>query len=155
MAERQCENCGETADSARAFCPACGEPFVQEEKREKESNYEIMNPTVQMGQTMYGQMLSDMGLNISKPQGEKRVETLAPIGAAPQRQETPVPEVPRQQTLKPVAGSQPPAIAPPPPVSNRKSYLVWGLIAGGLLLIGIIAVMVIAVVIYFYLPRVR
>jgi len=154
MAECQCENCGEKVDSARAFCPSCGEPFVREEQREQKSNYEQMDHTVQMGKTMYGQMLSDMGLNIAKPQGEKRVETIAPIASAPQRQETVRPEQPKQETLKPIGSSQP--VTPtPPPVNKRKSYLVWGLIAAGLLLVGVAAVIVIAIVFYFYLPRLR
>jgi hypothetical protein len=160
MADRQCEKCGEMVDSARAFCPSCGNPFVAEQQREQQSNYERMDNTVQMGNTMYGQMLSDMGLNISKPQTEKRVETIAPIAAAPPKREAPGPEPPRQEILKPVAevasvpvNSQPTASAPA--VSGRKSYLIWGLIAAGLLFIGIVAVVLIAVIFYFYLPRVR
>jgi len=160
MAERQCEKCGEMVDSARAFCPSCGNPFVAEEQREQQSNYERMDNTVQMGKTMYGQMLSDMGLNISKPQTEKRVETIAPIAPAAPRREAPGPEVPRQETIKPAAAgasvqANQQTAASPPPVSKRKSYLIWGLIAGGLLLIAIAAVVVIAIVFYFYLPRVR
>jgi len=157
MAERQCEQCGETVDSARAFCPSCGNPFVAEEQREQKSNYERMDHTLQMGQTMYGQMLSDMGLNISKPQGEKRVETIAPAAApAGQRQENAAPRPPRQETLKPVASAPQQVATPtPPPVSERKGYLIWGLIAAGLLLLAVAAVIVIAVVFYLYLPRLR
>jgi hypothetical protein len=161
MAERQCEKCGEMVDSARAFCPSCGGPLVEEEKREQQSNYEKMDKTVQMGNTMYGQMLSDMGLNISKPQPEKRVETIAPIGGSP-KQERQSPAAPRQETLKPAAASSSaqtaaakPTVQPPAPISKRKSYIVWALIAGGLLVIGLLAVIIIGVILYFYLPRLR
>ncbi len=66
---------------AKAFCPACGSAIIEEEKRQEESKFEKLSSTVQFGQTMYNQMLEDMGLNISAPpdRGEKRVEIIAPI----------------------------------------------------------------------------
>ncbi len=154
MAERQCDKCGETVDAARAFCPSCGEPFVTEEKREQQSNYDRMDHTVQMGKTMYGQMLSDMGLNISKPQGEKRVEVIAPVGA-PAKQDAPRPDPPKAQQ----APVEPPKAAPaaPAPVQatpgKSKAYLVWGLLGAGILLIGFLVVLGIAIAFYWYSLR--
>src|SRR3954452_21759326 len=81
MGQKQCEKCGEMADEAKAFCPACGNAFVEEKKRQEESKFEKLDHTVQFGQTMYNQMLEDMGLDISslpKP-AEKRVEKIASI----------------------------------------------------------------------------
>jgi hypothetical protein len=71
-------------DEAKAFCPGCGHAFVEEEKRQKKSEFEKQDSTVQLGKTMYNQMLADMGLNLSKPQtgAEKRVEVIAPVGEA-------------------------------------------------------------------------
>lgn len=88
MAERQCEKCGEFADHAKAFCPACGAPFIEEEKRSGVSDYDAMDSTVQLGQTMYNQMLSDMGLNVSKAPDvpEKRIEVVVPAVAEPTTQ---------------------------------------------------------------------
>ncbi len=82
MALRQCDKCGETVDEAKAFCPSCGNAFVEEEKRQEASSFEQLDHTVQLGNTMYNQMLSDMGLNISKAP-EKRIETIAPIDVTP------------------------------------------------------------------------
>jgi len=67
-------------DEAKAFCPGCGHAFVEEEKRQKASEFERQANTVQLGQTMYNQMLSDMGLNTSKTPGtsDKRIEVIAP-----------------------------------------------------------------------------
>jgi predicted nucleic acid-binding Zn ribbon protein len=65
MGQKQCEKCGEMADEAKAFCPACGNAFVEEKKRQEESKFEKLDHTVQFGQTMYNQMLEDMGLDIS------------------------------------------------------------------------------------------
>ena len=51
---------------AMAFCPGCGDPFVHEETREKLSEFEASAGTVQFGMSLYNQLLSDMGLNISE-----------------------------------------------------------------------------------------
>lgn len=90
-------------DEAKAFCPACGNAFVDEERRSISTNFEEMDSTVQLGQTMYNQMLSDMGLNISKsPQPDPHhVEVLAP--QAPAANPTPPPirdGSPKSGTLK-------------------------------------------------------
>ena len=83
MGLRQCDKCSEMVDEAKAFCPGCGHAFVEEEKRQEASKFEKLDNTVQFGQTMYSQMLEDMGLNISNApdRGEKRVEVIAPIQA--------------------------------------------------------------------------
>ena len=68
-------------DEAKAFCPGCGHAFVEEEKRQKASEFDKEDSTVQLGQTMFNQMLSDMGLNIGARQApEKRIEMIAPVG---------------------------------------------------------------------------
>lgn len=81
MGLRQCDKCSEMVDEAKAFCPGCGQAFVEEEKRQEASKFEKMSSTVQFGQTVYNQMLEDMGLNISGAPNpvEKRVEVIAPI----------------------------------------------------------------------------
>ena len=84
MGLKQCSKCNEMVDEAKAFCPACGNAFVEEEQRQEKSKFEKMDNTVQFGQTMYNQMLSEMGLNIAKPPpAEKRIEVIAPAAAAP------------------------------------------------------------------------
>ena len=78
-------------DEAKAFCPGCGNAFVEEEKRQDRSNFEKLDNTVQLGNTMYNQMLSDMGLNISKApeKPEKRIEVIAPIATTPPAKKAP------------------------------------------------------------------
>ena len=85
MTSLQCEKCGEMVDEAKAFCPGCGNSFVSEEKRPEASKFEKLEPTIQFGQTMYNQLLEDMGLNISAApnQVEKRVEVLTPVNTEP------------------------------------------------------------------------
>ncbi len=80
MAQKECEKCHEIVDEAKAFCPASGHAFVEEQTRREESGFDKMDSTVQFGQTMYNMMLSDMGLNISKAPdvSEKRIEVLLP-----------------------------------------------------------------------------
>lgn len=135
MADRQCDKCGEFADDAKAFCPACGNPFVVEEKRSAVSDFDAMDSTVQLGQTMYNQMLSDMGLNVSKPPDapEKRIEVIVPAAAAP-------------------ASAEPPATQPRRASSNRTKWLLVGILLAALLLLLAIAV---AGVLYFYLSFYR
>ena len=80
MPLKQCDKCSEMVDEAKAFCPGCGNAFVEEEKP-KTTAFQKLDNTVQFGQTMYNQMLEDMGLNISDAPNllEKRVEVIAPI----------------------------------------------------------------------------
>src|SRR5580765_8207492 len=93
MGQKQCDKCGEMVDEAKAYCPGCGNAFVEEKKRQEASQYERMDPTVQLGQTMYDQMLSDMGLNIAKAPEivEKRIEIIAPVATAAKPQLAPKP----------------------------------------------------------------
>lgn len=132
MGLKQCDKCNEMVDEAKAFCPGCGNAFVEEEKRQDKSEFDRMDSTVQLGKTMYGQMLSDMGLNISKAPNpaEKRIEVLAPVAAAAKSPE-----------LKPDLAK---------PTSNAK----WLILAGVALILalGLLVILAAAVVIY-YLPR--
>jgi len=88
MSSKQCEKCGEPVDDAKAFCPGCGHAFVAEHERIETSEFESQGRTVQMGQTMYNAMLSDLGLNISGAPGraDKSVEN---VNAVPTQIETP------------------------------------------------------------------
>jgi RNA polymerase subunit RPABC4/transcription elongation factor Spt4 len=81
MAEIQCGKCGEMVDEAKAFCPGCGHSFVDEKQRTSVSDYDQSKSTVQLGATMFNQMLSDMGLDISKQpdREEKRTELVTPL----------------------------------------------------------------------------
>ena len=83
MAEKQCGKCGEMVDEAKAFCPGCGHSFVDEKQRTTRSDFDLSESTIRLGDTMYNQMLSEMGLNISRQpnrdeKSEKIVEPLAP-----------------------------------------------------------------------------
>ncbi|MEQ1604109.1 MAG: hypothetical protein ABL999_04505 [Pyrinomonadaceae bacterium] len=102
MGVRQCEKCSEIVDEAKAFCPGCGQAFVAEEKRSQTSNFDTMDNTVQLGQTMYNQMLSDMGLNISKAPDpvEKRIEVIAPVPTTPKPQPVKPPTEPKPSANK-------------------------------------------------------
>ena len=113
MALRQCEKCSEMVDEAKAFCPGCGHAFVQEEKRSNTSNFELMDNTVQLGQTMYNQMLSDMGLNISKApdQPEKRIEVIVPVATEVRPANPPI---------------DPPKVQPKP-AGNRTKWIIAGI----------------------------
>lgn len=136
MGQKTCEQCGECVDEAKAFCPACGSAFVEEEQRKEESAFEQMDSTVQMGKTMYGQMLTDMGLNISKApdvaaQPEKRVEVIAPV--------------------VPAANVQPAQTHAAPPA--KKSYLIWIIIGAAAVVLLLALLVVVVAVVFLYLNR--
>src|SRR5689334_12680072 len=97
MADKNCPQCGETVAETKAFCPSCGHAFVDEQQRTDASAYEKADHTMQMGQTMYNEMLSDMGLNVKQPVPDKRVEVLKPAPG-------------NVQVLQPIA----PALTPKP-----------------------------------------
>jgi len=125
MGLRQCDKCGDMVDEAKAFCPGCGKAFVEEEKRQKKSDFEQQGNTVQLGNTMYNQMLADMGLNISKPASpaEKRVEVISPVGE-------PSPAKP-QAAAKGEPATKKPAPAPvtdEPDKPGRAKWIVLGVI---------------------------
>ena len=141
MGQKICDKCGESVDEAKAFCPACGNAFVEEEQRQEASAFEKMDNTVQMGKTMYGKMLTDMGLNISKApdkpeqaqQHEKRVEVIAPV--------VPAANVPPAQTH-----AAPPA---------KKSYLMWIIVGAiALILLLVLLIGVASVIVYYYGNRI-
>ena len=109
MAEQQCGKCGEMVDEAKAFCPGCGHSFVDEKQRETVSDFDQSKRTVQLGETMFNQMLSEMGLNISKPPNrqEKKSDLVTPLVApaispSPTQKTQPSPSTPAKRNRKTV-----------------------------------------------------
>ncbi len=82
MALKDCAKCGEMVDEAKAFCPGCGHAFAAEAKRDEASGFDKMEGTVRLGQTIYNQMLSDMGLQTPKLSGPGEKQSVA-IGPKP------------------------------------------------------------------------
>ena len=135
MAQIQCGECGELSEATKAFCAGCGNPLIEEEGREA-SRFEKMDNTVQLGQTMYNQMLSDMGLSVEKgpPPPEKRVEIIAPAAPAATTTETSTESTPSVATG-----------------SNKAKWIILAaLIVAGLLFVGLL---VAAVMIYTFWSR--
>ncbi len=132
MGLKQCVKCNEMVDEAKAFCPGCGNSFVEEKAREEASGFDKLDSTVQFGQTMYNQMLSDMGLSSAKtPKApEKRVEVPKP---------------------EPVA-----AVAPKGTEvkQNPSGNLKWFILGGVLLVIIFILIIAVAAVLWYFWPRI-
>ncbi len=78
MSQRPCDKCGEEVSVTKAFCPACGHSLVDEERRSDTSEFQRLDGTMQVGKTMYNQMLSEMGLNISVP-AEQLTDAVKPV----------------------------------------------------------------------------
>jgi hypothetical protein len=117
MAQRKCEKCGEAVDEAKAFCPACGEAFVAEDRRAETSVFESMEGTMQLGNTMYNQLLSDMDLNLS---------------AKPDRDDAPTEpaiNIPSSAIPAPKASVSPSPSASSSLASGGRMWLIVGLIA--------------------------
>lgn len=127
MDSKQCEKCGETVDAAKAFCPACGNPFVAEQERTRVSEFDASAGTVQFGNTVYNKLLSDMGLNISE------LKQTPPKPAA---------------EIRPEPATPPTAMLPERPPRNR--MLIWIAVFGVIFLIGA-AVVVLAAALLVYL----
>lgn len=135
MVEKICDSCGERVDEAKAFCPGCGNAFVDEEVRQDVSDFDKLNRTEMLSKTMYNNMLSEMGLNISKTpeaiKDEIRSEMLPPVTAT---------------HVKPFS---------PPQQLPKKSYLMWiiiGAVAAIFLLILLLGVA--GFLFYYYFDRI-
>ena len=132
MAEKLCGKCGEMVDEAKAFCPGCGKAFVEERERETKSDFDLSANTVRLGDTMYNQMLSDMGLSISK-QPNREEPDVASIQPAVSEVAVPV---------------QTNVIQPSPRKPSILKWVVIGVVAAGFSLA--LIVVLAAIAIYFF-----
>jgi hypothetical protein len=132
MALKQCDKCSEMVDEAKAFCPGCGSSFETEEKRQDASGFDSLDHTVQLGQTMYNQMLSDMGLNISKAPNPDEKHT----------------EVAEPKAAEPTAIGPPDSIPAEPVPANNKTWLVLGGIGVALLFLLVLAAFILLFVLW-------
>ena len=132
MSERQCDKCGETVAASKAFCPACGHAFVDEEVRTDTSEFKMTDGTMQFSQSMYNNMLSDMGLNISKTSEQLNEEVAAAVS---QVQPVVPPVYAHKEELKPAA--QP---TPQPKKNKARMWLIIGALMLALWIVGAILV---------------
>lgn len=145
MGLRQCDKCNEMVDEAKAFCPSCGHAFVEEETRKEQTAFESMEGTMQLGNTMYNQMLSDMGLNISSAP-DKPVEIVVQPAVQPPVQQ------PAHQVIKPAVQQMiRPAAEPPKPSWSGKTK--WLIIGGIAILLLFILLIVLALAAFLYLSK--
>ncbi len=133
MGEKQCGKCGEMVDEAKAFCPGCGNASVEEKTRITVSDFDLSEHTVRLGDTMYNQMLSEMGLSISKApdRGQKSIDTV-------------VPAVSKTPASKPEKRIEPSPEAP----NNRRAIVIGVTLI--VIIFSVLAVIAIAAVAFFY-----
>ncbi len=130
MSLKKCEKCGEDVDVAKAFCPECGNPFVEEEKREEVNEFEKQAGTVVFSKTAYNVMLGKMDLDTSRsPEAEENWQNPIqnPANNFPPQNKTP------DQSKKSVG----------------MKWIIIGAIAA-LIFFFIVAVILIALYIFFY-----
>ena len=133
MGQKQCGKCGEMVDEAKAFCPECGHAFDEEKKRTSVSDFDRSDTTVQLGATMFNQMLSDMGLSTSKEPNrpnKDRVEVISPaVPAAAPNERKNAPQTPTQ--------------------SRRRTWIIAGVAAAVILFVLAALIIVAAFILYF------
>lgn len=149
MSQRTCDKCGETVSLTKAFCPACGHVLVEEETREDTSEFQQLDGTMQFGKTMYNQMLSEMGLNISVP-AEQLSEAVKPV-VAEVSQPSPTPPV-RAEVIQPITTEKLKPAAAPAPARKDKTKML--LIIGGVIVVAW-ALLILVVAFFAILPRLR
>lgn len=154
MTERPCDKCGEMVSVTKAFCPACGNALVEEETRSDTSEFQNLDGTMQMGQTMYNQMLSEMGLNISATP-EQLSEAVKPVVSemTPPVASRPLQPV-KAEVIRPIATETLAPAAPPAAAPQRKDRTKLLLIIGGLILAGWVLVLLL-IAFFAILPRLR
>lgn len=138
----------------KAFCPACGHALVEEEARSESTEFQQFDGTMQVGQTMYNQMLSEMGLNISATP-EKLTEAVKPVLselAPPAKVETVQPV--KTEVIRPIATETLTPAAPAAAEPERKNRTKLLLVVGGLILAGWVLVLLL-VAFFAILPRLR
>jgi hypothetical protein len=110
-----------------------------------------MDSTVQLGQTMFGNMLSDLGLNISKTPGaaEKKVEVIAPAAEAarPEEKATPAADTSKASVPPPVASGKETESRP---AANSNRLVAVG---GAVVIVIWLLILIVAFVMFVYLPR--
>jgi predicted nucleic acid-binding Zn-ribbon protein len=136
MGEKQCVKCGEMVDEAKAFCPGCGNAFVEEKKRTSVSDFDLSDHTVRLGDSMYNQMLSEMGLSISKESNRDETRNVAVERA-----------VSTTPASSPERSAEPSGAAPAS--GNRSIIIVIAVVAIALVILA--AIVIVAAAAYLYL----
>lgn len=144
MALIECEKCGEQVDDAKAFCPACGNSLIEERRRTLSTNFEQMDMTVQLGNTMFNQMLNEMGLKSGKPDGHDL--PAEPPKMAPLPTTTVVPPA----AAAPRSKLEAPVDIVPPKASNRKVWVITIVVALVLLFVLLAAAGLAGGIFYYY-----
>ena len=154
MSQVACDKCGEMVSVTKAFCPACGHALVEEEARSETSEFQNLDGTMQLGQTMFNQMLSDMGLNISATP-EKLTEAVKPVLSelSPAPAAKPTPTV-KAEVIRPIATETLAPAAPPAAAPERKGRTKLLLIIGGVVLVGWVLILLL-IAFFAILPRLR
>lgn len=153
MSQRPCDKCGEMVSVTKAFCPACGNALVEEETRSDTSEFQNLDGTMQMGQTMYNQMLSEMGLNISATP-EQLNEAVKPVVSEIPPAAVKPPQPVKAEVLRPITTETLAPAAPPAAAPERKDRTKLLLIIGGLVLAGWVLILLL-IAFFAILPRLR
>src|SRR5437868_1273246 len=125
MGLKLCDKCSEMVDEAKAFCPGCGHAFVEEAKRQEVSNFDTFEGTLKLGDSMYNEMLSAMGLNISKAPVTGIKQPAAPSPA----QDEVIEPVRTEAIVSVPTAVEPRKIIPDRPKSTengKAQWFVWG-----------------------------
>lgn len=68
-------------DEAKAFCPDCGHPFVDEQVRRELTEHDSFDGTMKLSQSSYNIMLSQMELDITEQPAAKLTPAPPPVDA--------------------------------------------------------------------------
>lgn len=153
MGLKTCEKCGEDVDEAKAFCPECGNPFVEEKKRESSSEFDKYAGTVNFSKSVYQMMLSEMELDTSKqtdkkdePVPKKDPKTIQPVEVSTPKSNPP--EVSTQRNVP--VNKKPPEINPMSQnkTSGKNYWIISGVV--GLVFLIILAMALLLILLYSY-----
>ena len=143
MGLRKCNDCGEMVDEARAFCDACGNPFVHEIQPAQSGSPDSSIETVQFNETMFGAILADMGLDLSNP---PNIPELPPQASQPALKIEPLNRSDATAHSPNLAGTK-----PPPGGSFLTSRVKWWLLVGiGLIIVLTFVLIVLILILLFW-----
>ncbi len=160
MGLKICKECGEQVDGAKAFCPDCGNPFVEEEEREDSSEFDDYAGTMNFSRSVHKMVLSEMELDTSKdPDSEQQqnqqntkddlIKSIPPIMVKSQKIKLQELKAPQKPLPKDKVSENNAETEPGDKTAGINKVVIFAVVGGLVLFVLVTSVLLIALYIYY------